>query len=268
MSNESIGNVSRVMRYPVKSMQGEELSAGEIEQSGLVGDRAWGVVDAESGRVLSAKTQPELLAAHAVLSGEVPIVTLPGVQPFAADDDTADGRLSSWLDRDVRIEPAAADHGNAYEMSFDIDGELDPDREAEGRFEVNTGAGRFLDLSPLHLLSTASLTHAQSLHPDGNWSPDRFRPTLLLEMEAPDGVEGFVENEWVGQQLRVGPVTMEVTMPMIRCVMTVREQAARGLERDTGIFRTLSEHNDSNLGVTADVVEPGAVSLGDEVILP
>ncbi len=263
---QPLGNVARVMRYPVKSMQGEELAAGEIGSAGLVGDRSWGVLDAESGRVLSAKTQPELLSARAVLGGDVPIVTIPTGEPFAADDEGANERLTGWLDREVRIEPAGVG-GNAYEMSFDIDGELAPGGAAEDRFEVDMEPGRFHDLSPLHLISTASLAHAWVLHSDGNWSADRFRPTLLLETIPAEGGNGFVENDWLGRRLRIGGLVVEVTMSMIRCVMTVREQAAHGLDQDPGIFSTLSEHNDSNLGVAADVVEDGTVVPGDPVTL-
>ena len=34
-----LGKVASLWRYPVKSMQGEELSEGEVTQYGLWGDR-------------------------------------------------------------------------------------------------------------------------------------------------------------------------------------------------------------------------------------
>ena len=43
-------------RYPVKSMMGEELNATEVaDEFGLLGDRAYAMVDSSDGKVASAK---------------------------------------------------------------------------------------------------------------------------------------------------------------------------------------------------------------------
>lgn len=44
-----------IWRYPVKSMMGEELVAADVGGNGLVGDRAYALLDAETGKVASAK---------------------------------------------------------------------------------------------------------------------------------------------------------------------------------------------------------------------
>ena len=49
------GRVVTIGRYPVKSMRGEELDATEVTGRGVLGDRAYALVDAETGRVVSAK---------------------------------------------------------------------------------------------------------------------------------------------------------------------------------------------------------------------
>src|SRR6059036_2165430 len=49
------GSVVGLWRYPVKSMMGEELNAAEVTDRGLVGDRRFAVVDAETGKVAGAK---------------------------------------------------------------------------------------------------------------------------------------------------------------------------------------------------------------------
>src|SRR5438552_3092377 len=59
----AVGRVVGLWRYPVKSMMGEELNAVEVTERGLVGDRAYAVVDASDGKVASAKNPrkwPEL----------------------------------------------------------------------------------------------------------------------------------------------------------------------------------------------------------------
>src|SRR5919202_4799331 len=50
-----LGSVVSLWRYPVKSMMGEELNATEVTEHGLLGDRAYALVDAEAGKVASAK---------------------------------------------------------------------------------------------------------------------------------------------------------------------------------------------------------------------
>jgi MOSC domain-containing protein len=43
------------MGYPVKSMMGEELNASLVTDRGLLGDRAYALMDRETGKVVSAK---------------------------------------------------------------------------------------------------------------------------------------------------------------------------------------------------------------------
>src|ERR671925_2136784 len=50
-----VGAVVSLWRYPVKSMMGEELNATEITQRGLLGDRAYALVDSSDGKAATAK---------------------------------------------------------------------------------------------------------------------------------------------------------------------------------------------------------------------
>src|SRR5262249_6318455 len=49
------GSVAAIWRYPVKSMRGEALEKAEVSEWGVFGDRAYALVDGESGKVVSAK---------------------------------------------------------------------------------------------------------------------------------------------------------------------------------------------------------------------
>ena len=50
------GRLASLHRYPVKSMMGEELNAVRITPRGVFGDRAFALRDAETGKVVSART--------------------------------------------------------------------------------------------------------------------------------------------------------------------------------------------------------------------
>jgi uncharacterized protein YcbX len=258
-----VGRVAAIGRYPVKSMQGESPATAVFDATGMLGDRRYGIIDADTGRVLSAKRVAALLEARATLpgaDGDRPEVTLPDGTVLAPDADPAhvDRVLSDWLARPVRLAASATVGATSYEMSFEID---DEDKDL---FEVPTPPERFIDLAQAHLLTTASLAAAEAGHPGGDWSPHRFRPSILIET---DGAEGFVENDWVDRTLALGGLEVSIFMPAIRCVMTTRPQSAHDLPQDKQIARTVADLNGSNLGSYAGVVTPGTVSVGDEVRL-
>ena len=54
-----LGTVVSVRRYPVKSMQGEELNAAWITSRSMSGDRALALVDAASGKIVRGRS-PEM----------------------------------------------------------------------------------------------------------------------------------------------------------------------------------------------------------------
>src|SRR6202051_3438347 len=49
------GAVVSLWRYPVKSMMGEELNSTEVTDRGLLGDRAYALVDSADGKAATAK---------------------------------------------------------------------------------------------------------------------------------------------------------------------------------------------------------------------
>ncbi len=96
--------VTRLTRFPVKSVGGEVLTSCEVGPDGLAGDRRWSLVDGATGEVLTARREPRLLFAAAAV-GEDGSVRLTLPDGSTADDDTA---LSSWLGRPVRLVRAPA----------------------------------------------------------------------------------------------------------------------------------------------------------------
>src|SRR3981189_2748144 len=65
------GSIVSLWRYPVKSMMGEELNAAEVTQAGLLGDRAYALIDTSDGKVATAKNPrkwPQLFDFRAALA--------------------------------------------------------------------------------------------------------------------------------------------------------------------------------------------------------
>lgn len=102
----AIGSIVSIWRYPVKSMLGEELNSSYVTERGLVGDRAYALIDKETGKVASAKNPrkwEKLFDFHSVFLGlpqvaeNIPPVriTLPnGAQIFSDQDENVDHTLS------------------------------------------------------------------------------------------------------------------------------------------------------------------------------
>src|SRR3954466_12704551 len=103
-----MGKVAALWRHPVKSLQGEPLTVAEIDQDGLRGDRAWGIRDETTGRILTGRREPRLLAAAAGRDAAgAPVIRLPDGAVLRRTGVATDGALSAWLGRPVRLVPAA-----------------------------------------------------------------------------------------------------------------------------------------------------------------
>src|SRR5882762_6045221 len=95
MSNAAqneLGSVVSLWRYPVKSMMGEELNATEVTERGLLGDRAYALVDSSDGKAATAKNPrkwPGLFDFRAsLLEPPVAAATVPPVRIALPDGTT------------------------------------------------------------------------------------------------------------------------------------------------------------------------------------
>lgn len=242
-------------RYPVKSLQGERLDAARVQDDGLVGDRRWGIRDRRTGRIWTARRCPELLEAAAAYDGDLPLITLPDGRHVRGPGPDSDRRLSNWLGSPVTLVASADSDPGRAEFFADA---TDDTSEA---IEWTMPPSRYVDAAPLLVLTTASLRTGEGLHPGGSWDPRRFRPNLLLDLDG----EGWVEDHWLGQPLRVGTATVVATQPCIRCTMVTRQQP--GLPADVEVFRTLARHHGARFGVWSEVLSPGCVRVGDPASL-
>ena len=279
-----LGSIVSLWRYPVKSMMGEELNAAEVTKSGLLGDRAYALVDSSDGKVASAKNPrkwPRLFDCRAALA-DVPRtgVKLPPVRITLPDgtivnSEQSDLRqiLSKVLKREVALGAIVHGHQEAVESALPnlrtaTAEEYWPDIEGLEHRDTVTDfglpEGTFFDCAFVHVLTTATLDRLRVLYPQGRFEVRRFRPNIVVETA--NGEKDFVENAWIGQVLAIGDaIRLSITGPCPRCVMTTLPQG--DLPKDTGILRTAAQHNRANVGVYASVLQGGTVRRGDSVRL-
>ena len=272
MANATQGSVASLWRYPVKSILGEELTATEITERGVLGDRVYALVDSVDGKAATAKNPrkwPTLFDFRATLmepprpdTTAPPVrITLPDGTTVLSQQPDLNQLLSKVLNRPVTLKAAAPDQTgtiNAEEYWPDMEG-LDY-RDTVTDFTLPPGT--FFDCATVHLLTTATLERLHQLYPQGRFDIPRFRPNIVVA-PAP-GEQGFVENAWIGHTLAIGDsVRLSITGPCGRCVMTTLAQG--DLPRDPGILRTAAQHNKVNVGIYATVERGGSIRRGDAV---
>ena len=269
---DAVGAVVSLWRYPVKSMMGEELNAAEMTTGGLLGDRAYGLIDSSDGKVATAKNPrkwPEMFNFRAALvdvphaGSKMPSVriNLPDGTLVVSDQSDVNQVLSKTLKREVKLSTVAnRAAGTSEEYWPDMEG-LDH-RDTVTDFGLPEGT--FFDCATVHLLTTSTLDSLRALYPEGRFEVRRFRPNIVVNTA--DRENGFVENDWIGRTLAIGDsVRVSITGPCTRCVMTTLAQG--DLPKDTGILRTAARYNRANVGVYASVMQGGQVRRGYSVSL-
>lgn len=278
-----LGTVAALRRYPVKSMLGEGMDAGDVTFTGLAGDRQLAVVSRATGKIASAKFPRlwrDLLTLSAAVADDPAAdravrITLPEGKIVWSSDAGVDTILSGLLNEPVTLSatpvPGAA-LDRAVPEAVLRDG-VDAQVPAE-LMEIGGGGppGTFVDFAPLHLLTTSTLDRIAELSPRGRAELERYRPNIVIRTAA----AGFTENDWLERILRVGDdLVLRVIARTPRCAVPTLAHGA--LPRDPDALRVLARHNrvepldsvdpEPCAGVYAEVLRPGRIRTGDPVRL-
>ena len=263
----SVGLVAELWRFPVKSMGGERLDEALITPQGVLGDRAFALLDVETNSIVSASNKhfPGLLDWRATylepprLNVAVPVVRIaqPSGTPCTTDDPAIDAWLSGHFRRDVTlVRERSAAYATKQAAFF-----------AGVGLEDIAPTMTLVDFCPVSVITSATLAELRRVRPEGRFDARRFRMNINLDSTG----SGFEENDWVGSRLSIGNhVGLRVALPDPRCSMTTLAQGE--LEKDPAILRTIAEVNSLPVGsggpqpcagVYATVAEPGEIRKGD-----
>ncbi len=294
---QSVGTLTRLWRFPVKSMGGEAFEAGDVTAAGLAGDRAHALIDTETGKVVSGKSVkhfPQVMECRAAYveapRADAPLppveITLADATRVRSDDPDRDRALSAFFGRSVTLASQAPDGFTIDiahpDLSHPAEDEQPETIKVQSIRAQKVGAALFAELGipspvpetsffdgfPITVLTTQTLETLQALAPDSIFDERRFRMNLIVDT----GLEGFVENDWVERTLQVGnALRLHIALPDPRCIMT--NLAQEGLPRDPMILRTMAQHNRIEVagsarpcaGVYAVVEASGLVRVGDPV---
>ncbi|GGK77808.1 MOSC domain-containing protein [Planomonospora parontospora subsp. parontospora] len=233
------GSVQRVLRWPVKSLRGEEIEQARLDERGMAGDRAYALVDERdhhAGRVLTVRQRAEMLHWRSGYPGEdrtgegTPTLTAPDGSEWKWDDPGLAGALAESLGTPLRL------------------------RAADGQ----------QDRGPTVLVTTEASRAALEEELGAPVDLRRFRPNLHLLLDAP----AFAEEEWTaGTAITVGDAELAVegtvAGPCIRCAVPSWDPDGR--ERWPRLQKWIIERHANKFGVIMTVARPGTVRRGDPV---
>jgi uncharacterized protein len=280
-----IGAVASIHRYPVKSMLGENLTSAVLDPRGLIGDRAYALIDDETGKVVSSKRPKRwsrILELHAFTYSGAVLVRFPTGQTFPIDDASLPARLGEFFGRAVSIASSPPPNARFDEVWLRElkDGVAPyfggPSRIEDGEEMVSGGSsmgrdGNFFNASPIHILTTSSLRALTLAAPSSRFDAQRFRPNIIIETPG----SGFIDSQWATRTLRVGSALLHVTINVPRCVVTILAQGT--LPYDPEILRINTSINAIDvfstgtkypcLGLYAEVLQAGEIRVGDPATL-
>ena len=196
--------VVSIWRYPVKSMMGEEMNACDVTLKGLLGDRAYALVDTTTGKLANAKNPkkwPNMFDYRASFVDPEQMtdirITFPDGSMGISIEEDINERLSSSFNRSVNLVTPSSSDIQFEEYIPD----LDVMKNKDSVVSCTTPNGTFFDAAMVHLITTATINQLRTLTPESRIEVRRFRPNIVVDVPE---AKGFIENEWVGKRIRIG----------------------------------------------------------------
>jgi MOSC domain-containing protein len=235
------GTVSRLWRWPVKSMAGEEVRALRLGPRGAGGDRVHAVLHHHKGdwRPLTAREAPRLLAWRAAYPFNLDAGLDPASPPHAIVTEPSGAR--SWRWGDPRLLAA-----------------LERDLDRTVRLERDTGG--IPDVPGTVLLTVAGSLAGLSGELGTEVDARRFRPNLHLELDAAP----WAELAWAGAEVELdGGVRLRVDHACERCAIPTRDPDTQ--EKWPRLLAHLAAEHGQDFGLLARVTAVGRVAVGEQV---
>jgi len=254
-----VGKIDSLWRYPVKSMRGEELDEAFASFSGIYGDRLFAFESSASPKgfpYLTAREQTRLLQYR-------PHFRYPdkAAQPINLTEAESMGANPVWADpAELMVDVETPDGRTLPIDDLALIDMLRTDIDQKHQLTLMRSERAMTDCRPVSIFSLQS---ARQLGEETDTPIDkrRFRANVYVNLTS---AQGFAENEFVGETLRIGPkVVVTVLERDARCVMIT-------LDPDTGekspeILKKVAQAHDGMAGVYGAFIVEGMLHKGDSV---
>jgi len=266
--------VSWINFAPVKGMRVQPLEAVELTAEGVPGDRDFILIGGD-GAMVNGKRHGalmEILPTHDRAAGILSL-DFPDGSTVVAEVELGPPEAITFFGQPEKARPVSGPFSTA--ISDHAGAALRLMARPEGRPGVDRGKW-----GGVTLLGEASLESLREAGREFNCSepagdresPDpgaidqrRFRMTFGL-----DGTGPYEEDEWVGEEIRVGEALVRVAAHVGRCAVTTRDPESGETDLKTLHFLKHSRGEVDSFeplpfGVYGEVLAPGEVRLGDAV---
>jgi len=224
--------------YPIKSCRGIAQDSAVLAPTGLTDDRHWMLVR-PNGRFITQREHPRMALIATALNGGLTL-NAPGMPELdvsrSAGGESRAVTVWKFEGRGIDCGEVAAAWVSKYLetplrlVMFDVSVPRVCSPEWAGDTRAIT---EFSDGYPILVISRASLAELNSRLPKA-LPMERFRPNVVI-----DGVDAYDEDRM--HELRVGPVTLRIVKPCMRCSITTTDQQ-RGAVDGVEPLKTLKEY--------------------------
>lgn len=230
----SVGHLSQINVFPVKSLGGLALSSAWVEKQGLTFDRRF-MLALPDGSMVTARKYPQMVCIHTALRHDGVLFSAQGHPALTiryADFQLQAIPAQVWSDHFMAYTTTQA--ANAwFSQVLGLQVELLYSGEQSNRVREKIGHNvSFADGYPLLVISQASLDELNRRSPESH-AMDQFRTNLVVA-----GTEPFAEDSW--KRIRIGEVEFEAVKPCERCILTTVEVEKGTLRASQEPLRTLS----------------------------
>ncbi|MFT4116045.1 MOSC domain-containing protein [Bradyrhizobium sp.] len=254
-----VGSVKSIVRYPVKSMAGEEINEGFIGFAGLFGDRAfaftyqggkpgfpWFTIRQLEDLVRFKATFKWPDKVRAPVDLQASLALGPGVAPLFPQGDAFDVEV-------------AAPSGEVFSIRDDGLREM-LEGETGEQLSLRFSERSLSDCRPVSLFAGNSL-RALEAEIGVRLDARRFRANLYVDW---DDAAPFYENDLMGRVLQIGSrARIMVTERDPRCkIVTIDPDTA---DETPKILRHITSAHGGSAGVYGAVLFEGAVRNGDPI---
>lgn len=241
----NIGHVTRIARYPFKSMAAESISQAYLLYSGLQGDRTFALIGSKARKSfpwLSIRECPELVLFKPIFKKMPhPENLYPCISDYELEVEMPDGCVLTSSDPE-----------------FEHDLRICIGHDCNVRFSERS----MVDARPISILSEQTLKTAQDEFGQVlDWR--RFRVNFMIDWY---DLPGFGEDAFIDQKLLIGDkVEIHISKKDPRCA-TINVDPLTGI-RNHNILKYIVREREQNMGIYAVTLREGDVKVGDSVSL-
>ncbi len=236
--------LSQIWIYPVKSLQGIQLSEAHVTDMGLEFDRRWMLVDPH-GVFITQREHPVLATLKTSLEPHALTLDWRGARlnvPMHSRGPRVQVRV--WRDEMEAVPVGAlADDWLRQQIGLDcrlVWMPLDVVRPVDPNYGAPGDQAAFADGFPYLITGEASLRDLND-RLDEPVPMDRFRPNFVFE-----GGEPFEEDRW--GQFFIGDIPFQRVKDCTRCAITTTDQQS-GQRRNQEPLRTLAQYRNFGKGI-------------------